>query len=135
MRDENSNRPLHTIAEVAARGLERTKKGLALSAEAAEELRHRLVLARDTPELAWAVRSLLLVAARLEERNGKLAANAIIELASTATPSLIRLASENRSRPRGAMFGARPQKLISNPRVATVNRVIADRLNLMPRRA
>jgi hypothetical protein len=88
-------RPLHTIALEATKGLEVSKKGIVLKTDTAAKIKEQLVLALGTPDLDWAVRSLLILAARLEKRNGKEAANGLIKVACAATTALSKQAAEN----------------------------------------
>lgn len=135
-------RTLHSIALEASEGLVSTKKGIALRPEVEAKLREKLVLSYGSEELEWAVRSLLLLAERVEKRNGKPAAASLVALACSATQPLTQLASQSAERKTrtiaqrtSQLLGMRPARATAIPTGHKDNRLVANKLMKMPRRA
>lgn len=139
---ESESRPLHSIALEASAGLKVTRQGIVLDPKIEAKLRDQLVLSFGSTELEWAVRSLLLLAARLEKRNGKEAAASLIKVACSATRPLSQQASQSSERARRVVaqrtsqfLGMRTAKPTLVPNGQKPNRLVVNSLMKMPRRA
>lgn len=134
---DDDRKPLHPIATTVTAGLVTKDGGVVVEPRHEQAIRMQLVVLLDTGDMEWAVRSLLIVAARLTHEVGASdAADTLSEIAATAAPALWRQFSERVSEKRSdSVFRkkrALPAGLGQAPAKGTIR---ASHFNTGPRRA
>lgn len=99
------SRPLHPLAIEAARLLVMSEGQLVLPRDAATRVKAALRALFESSELEWAVRSLLIAASRLDAKGAFVAANTLVNIASSASREIWKLVSVRLNERRSADAG------------------------------